>query len=81
VHTRRPSATPPVPSRRSDSASPWWQQRCLAEALALLRRDGHDAFVEAAVGDPAAVIAETAHALERDLVAIGYVRRATGHDF
>jgi len=39
-----------------------WQQRCLAEALALLRRDGHDAFVEAAVGDPAAVIAETARA-------------------
>lgn len=48
-----------------------WQWRALTEATAVLARRGIKAFIEAAVGNPAPVILETADALHADLVVCG----------
>ena len=48
-----------------------WQWRCLVEATAYLREHGVDSFIEAAAGNPAPVICETARSLEADLVILG----------
>jgi nucleotide-binding universal stress UspA family protein len=52
-----------------------WQWNCLVDATARLRILGIDPDIEAAAGNPAAVIAETAGSLEADLVVLG-----NGHD-
>jgi nucleotide-binding universal stress UspA family protein len=52
-----------------------WQWNCLVEATARLRILGIDPYIEAAAGNPAAVIAETAESLEADLLIVGH-----GHD-
>jgi nucleotide-binding universal stress UspA family protein len=48
-----------------------WQWKCLIEATAYLRTEGIDSFIEAAAGNPAPVICETARSLEADLVVLG----------
>jgi nucleotide-binding universal stress UspA family protein len=48
-----------------------WQWNCLVEATAYLRAVGIDPFIEAAAGNPATVIRETAQSLEADLVVLG----------
>jgi nucleotide-binding universal stress UspA family protein len=48
-----------------------WQWNCLVDATARLRRHGIDPYIEAAAGNPAAVIAETAESLEAELVVLG----------
>jgi nucleotide-binding universal stress UspA family protein len=52
-----------------------WQWKALTEATALLERRGIHAFIEAAAGNPAAVIVEVARTLKADLVVLG-----RGHD-
>jgi nucleotide-binding universal stress UspA family protein len=52
-----------------------WQWSCLVDATARLRNLGIDPYLEAAAGNPSAVIAETAESLEADLVILG-----NGHD-
>jgi nucleotide-binding universal stress UspA family protein len=52
-----------------------WQWHCLVDATARLRNLGIDPYIEAAAGNPSAVIAETAESLEADLVILG-----DGHD-
>jgi nucleotide-binding universal stress UspA family protein len=49
-----------------------WQWHCLVEATAYLRGDGIEPFIEAAAGNPAPVICETARSLEADLVILGH---------
>lgn len=56
------------PISRSDRD---WQWHCLVEAIAHLRGYGLEAFIEAAAGNPASVICETARSLEADLVVLG----------
>jgi nucleotide-binding universal stress UspA family protein len=58
----------PDPIKASDLE---WQWKCLVDATARLRRYGIDPVIEAAAGNPAAVIAETAESLEADLVILG----------
>jgi nucleotide-binding universal stress UspA family protein len=58
----------PDPIKASDRA---WQWNCLVDATAGLRRYGIDPYLEAAAGNPAAVIAETADSLNADLVILG----------
>jgi len=48
-----------------------WQWHCLVEATAYLRSCGVEPFIEAAAGNPAAVILETARSLKADLVILG----------
>jgi nucleotide-binding universal stress UspA family protein len=48
-----------------------WQWNCLVDATARLRSLGIDPYLEAAAGNPSAVIAETADSLEADLVILG----------
>jgi nucleotide-binding universal stress UspA family protein len=48
-----------------------WQWKCLIEATAYLRAEGIESFIEAAAGNPAPVICETARSLEADLVVLG----------
>jgi len=48
-----------------------WQWNCLVEATACLRASGIDPFIEAAGGNPSAVIYETAASLDADLVILG----------
>jgi nucleotide-binding universal stress UspA family protein len=48
-----------------------WQWNCLIEATAHLRAEGMESFIEAAAGNPAPVICETARSLETDLVVLG----------
>jgi nucleotide-binding universal stress UspA family protein len=48
-----------------------WQWHCLVEATAYLRECGIEPFIEAAAGNPAPVICETARSLEADLVILG----------
>lgn len=52
-----------------------WQWDSLTKATALLERRSVQAFVEAAAGNPARVIVETARTLNADLVVLG-----RGHD-
>jgi nucleotide-binding universal stress UspA family protein len=52
-----------------------WQWNALTEAIALLKQRGISAFIEAAAGNPAAVIVEVARTLDADLVVLG-----RGHD-
>jgi nucleotide-binding universal stress UspA family protein len=52
-----------------------WQWNCLVDATARLRNLGIDPYLEAAAGNPSAVIAETAESLDADLVILG-----NGHD-
>jgi nucleotide-binding universal stress UspA family protein len=52
-----------------------WQWNRLVDATARLRIRGIDPYIEAAAGNPAAVIAETAESLEADFVILG-----NGHD-
>lgn len=52
-----------------------WQWRALTEATALLERRGIHPFIEAAAGNPAAVITEVARTLNADVVVLG-----RGHD-
>ena len=49
-----------------------WQWRCLVDATAHLREYGIEPFIEAAAGNPAPVICETANSLKADLVILGY---------
>jgi nucleotide-binding universal stress UspA family protein len=56
-----------------------WQWRTLTEAAALLARRGIKAFIEAAAGNPAPVILETARALDADLVVCGRGRDRWWH--
>lgn len=49
-----------------------WQWQCLVEATAYLREHGIAPFIEAAAGNPAPVICETARSLKADLVILGY---------
>lgn len=58
----------PDPIKASDRE---WQWNCLVEATARLRQYGIDPYIEAAAGNPAAVIAETARTLDADLVILG----------
>lgn len=48
-----------------------WQWNCLTEATALLEQRGIRPFIEAAAGNPAAVIREVAGTLDADLVVLG----------
>jgi nucleotide-binding universal stress UspA family protein len=48
-----------------------WQWQCLVEATAYLREYGIEPFIEAAAGNPAPVICETARSLNADLVILG----------
>jgi nucleotide-binding universal stress UspA family protein len=59
----------PDPIKSSDRD---WQWNCLVDATARLRNFGVDPYVEAAAGNPAAVIVETAASLTADLVVLGY---------
>jgi hypothetical protein len=52
-----------------------WRWNCLVDATARLRNLGIDPYLEAAAGNPAAVMAETAGSLEADLLLVGH-----GHD-
>jgi nucleotide-binding universal stress UspA family protein len=52
-----------------------WQWRALTEATALLEQRGIRGFIEAAAGNPAAVIMEVARTLNADVVVLG-----RGHD-
>jgi nucleotide-binding universal stress UspA family protein len=58
----------PDPIKASDRE---WQWNCLVDATARLRQHGIDPYIEAAVGNPPAVIAETATAIDADLVVLG----------
>jgi nucleotide-binding universal stress UspA family protein len=49
-----------------------WQRQRLVEATAYLREHGIEPFIEAAAGNPAPVICDTARSLEADLVILGY---------
>ena len=60
-----PHSAPSVPSRLD------WQWRTLTEATTFLREHGIRPFIEAAVGNPALAILETAQALDVDLVVLG----------
>jgi len=52
-----------------------WQWRCIVEATAYLRSFGIDPYLEAATGNPATAILETAEELKADLVVIGCGRQ------
>jgi nucleotide-binding universal stress UspA family protein len=56
------------PIESSDRA---WQWQCLVEATARLREHGIEPFIEAAAGNPAPVISDTARSLKADLVILG----------
>jgi len=58
----------PDPIKASDRE---WQWNCLVDATAQLRQLGIDPYIEAAAGNPAAVIADTAATLNADLVILG----------
>jgi len=59
----------PDPIKASDRK---WQWNCLVDATARLRNLGVEPYLEAAAGNPAAVIAETARSLSADLVILGH---------
>jgi hypothetical protein len=48
-----------------------WQWNCLVDATAPLRQHGIDPYIEAAAGNPTAVIAETATVIDAELVVLG----------
>jgi nucleotide-binding universal stress UspA family protein len=58
----------PDPIKASDRD---WQWNCLVDATARLRQHGIDPYIEAAAGNPTAVIAETATAIAAELVVLG----------